>query len=135
MHQRQLYSGLASLPLIDDQWADVKLIEINNVDGWWCPSAYRSNDCSHPTSPAAESCGRCSTAARASLERIVVPVDANWRRTVTSPEWLKQMLLSFRLNFSDSSWATSEWCHLEQTLHGQDVQLEWPVHVLLARKK
>ncbi|POS78110.1 thioesterase [Diaporthe helianthi] len=122
---RQLYSGLASLPLDGDQWTDAKLVEINNVEGWWCPSTYRSP----------ESLEQKVGAAYKALERIVIPVDANWRRTVSSPEWLKQMLVSFRLNFSDSSWASNEWRHLEQALDGQDVQLEWAVHVVLARKK
>lgn len=135
-HQRQLYSGLACLPLDDEQWADVKLIEINNGEGWWCPSAYRHEEClEHKVGAATESCSGPIPPACKALERIVVPVDANWRRIVSSPEWLKEMLLSFRLNFSDSSWASPEWRHMEQALSGQDVQLEWAVHVVLARKK
>ncbi|KAG8158000.1 hypothetical protein KVR01_012272 [Diaporthe batatas] len=130
----QLYSGLASLPLIDEQWTDVKLVEINNVEGWWCPSAYKPNKSSHEVWPASGSRSRSSPAACIPKERIVVPVDTNWRRNDASPEWLKQMLLSFRLNFSDSSWASNEWRHLEQMLSGTDVQLEWAVHVVLARK-
>lgn len=71
----------------------------------------------------------------AQVERIRVPVDANWRRTVPSSEWVKEMLISFQLKFSEETWSSNKWKELETLLKGQPVCLEWPVHIVLARKR
>lgn len=145
--QRQLYSGLEGLPLVREQWKDIKIIELNCTGGWWCPDSLKPHAAiaSHDGRGKFDTKGIGNTngdnvhldhsAALSDIGRISVPVDANWRRTVASSEWLKEMLISFRLNFTDDDWASDEWKAVDHAVAGKEVHLEWPVKILLARKR
>ncbi|KAK1961574.1 hypothetical protein LY78DRAFT_673184 [Colletotrichum sublineola] len=129
----QLYRGLEDIALPASDWEDVKLVKSNCRGDWWCPNACI------PMMEQAHINGKGESAGKgpfATVNCAEIPYDGEWRREACLP-WIKKMLLFLGLQFSEVSWESESWKRLADVLNISNggLVVEWPVHVLLARRR
>ncbi|KAK2005369.1 hypothetical protein LZ32DRAFT_674109 [Colletotrichum eremochloae] len=121
---RQLHQGLDFLPLREDLWTDVRRININIRDGWLADSVQFIDG---PLEPS-------DNVRIQACEWDTINESKDWQ-LLASVEWLKQYLLSLRLGFSDRSWTSLKWQKIESEVQDGNLELVWPVQILLARRR
>ncbi|OHF03964.1 hypothetical protein CORC01_00826 [Colletotrichum orchidophilum] len=119
---RQMFHGMDSVPLKDEIWKDVKRIEINCRDGWYAKDY-------HPLEGTADPVRHLGTS-----ERVVIDDSKDWRIS-SSVDWLKQSLESMRFGFTEESWQSPKWQEMAKEIGNGALELEWQVHMILARKR
>ncbi len=70
-------------------------------------------------------------------DQLVFTKDAGWARDV-DVAWLKGFLASCQMGFGRETWMLPEWAELERivkSMPAENVRVEWPVAILLARRR
>jgi len=125
---RNVSVGLDYVPLVNDIWADVRRIEINTSahGGKW---------------PWPEAChrlyGKPESMVPKGCEKEKWDDVEGWSKRCPV-SWLKGNLESLASSFNELTWQSEAWRELEQVVHdevGGELELIWPVAVVLARKK